>query len=383
MYRNHIARFMKRSLNWFLGCLYKRKDEVLFESFGGKQYSDNPKAISEKLHEMYPHIGIMWLLQEGGRYENIVPSYVKRITPKSFEHLKALVSAKCFVSNDAGIHYDVYKRNDQYYVSTWHGDRGFKRVIFDIKDNPLRRMSDVRYQITDLFLVASDYGKNRSKDSFLYGGEFLCEGMPRNDILVTQPKEKIKKIKASLAIDEDSKILLFAPTFRHSKEKQKVEVDLEAVLTKLKEKGEKWTCLIRSHSSSAGLDINDCGQFIDASNYPDMADLLLISDMLITDYSSSSGDFILRNKPVVLVHFDAEDYQTTNRELRFSPKDAGYFCVYDNEELLQLIENMTDEMAIAECEKLKKFFGIHETGKSAEIVCQRIAEFIAKGRNLK
>jgi CDP-glycerol glycerophosphotransferase len=368
-----------RLLRIFASKLYKVKKQVIFDSFSGKQYSDNPRAISEKLHELYPDIKIVWVMNEGVQdYYNLIPDYVKIVKKKSLSYFRAFSSSFAYVTNEA-MTTNMYKRKNQYFIQTWHGDRVPKKVLHESWRGQERPEPVMDRQYTDLCVAASSIGEQVYRSAFRYDGEILKKGMPRNDKLINQSDEEKNKIRKRLGLDADTKIILYAPTFRdHVSEKQSTVVDLKRVIGKLEKNGEKWKCLIRAHSNSAGIICEYNDMFMDVTRYFDMADLLLISDMLITDYSSSAGDFILRNKPVILTVYDYEEYISKHRELKFSLSDAGFFVVHNDDELIEIIENKSESDYKKNCDSIKQYFNIVEQGNSAEIICQKIHGYYLK-----
>lgn len=364
-----IKRFCRNAYIKLYGNTHSIENKIVFDSFYGEQYSDNPRAISEKMHELYPEYKIVWRFKEGYAQKEFIPSYVKIVEYFSLQSLRECATAKCIIANNAQM-MGFPKRNGQLILRTWHGDRGMKKIANE-KESDKEKWTNT--DNVDLFTAGSTYGVQRIRDAFSYQGEIICSGCPRNDCLINVDEDRIAAIKKRIGLPMDGKVVLYAPTFRDGQtSKQECEVDLISVLQHLNMKGEKWSCLTRSHHISKGLE--NISQCIDVTWYPDMADMLLISDMLITDYSSSSGDFILKNKPVILTHFDLEEYTKNYRSFRFDPETAGYFCVKNNVELLDLIDSLTQEKAHEECQKLMDFFGVCESGIASEIVCHRIAD---------
>jgi len=96
-------------------------NKIVFISFGGKSYSDNPRAISEKLHEMYPEFEIVWLFNNPEEKRKVVPDYVQCVKAGSYRALKELATAKFWVDNFCKPLY-TYKSKKQVYIQTWHGD---------------------------------------------------------------------------------------------------------------------------------------------------------------------------------------------------------------------------------------------------------------------
>ncbi len=346
--------------------------KVLFSSFGGKEYSEDPRAISEKLHDLFPDYKIVWSFTDKNTDNFLIPDYVKKVGTK-FEYLKEFSTSAAMVTTNA-INAGTYKRKGQFIVQTWHGDRGFKRCLYEsLKDLGIKRAVKITdNKVTDICVAASDYGESVYRNAFRYNGEILKIGMPRNDKLLNNNEKEINLIKTYLNISPDKKILLYAPTFRdNTKSNQNPLIDISLTLEELNNKGGDWICIVRAHSASNGINIpND--NIINASKYPDMADLLLISDMLITDYSSCAGDFLLRKKPVILAAFDKADYENNCRNFRIPIEETGYFIAYNQDELNSIIRNNTDEDFKQNCEQVLDFYNTVETGKASEEICYRI-----------
>lgn len=353
------------------------KKNVMFSSFKGEQYSDNPRAISEKLHELYPDIGIYWYLitDKDGKYGS-VPDYVHRCKSKK-EFYKYVLSSFCFVTNTE-IDNNIIKRKNQFFIQTWHGDTGMKKILLDSKRRKGKPVNDSKY--TDLAISGSELSVNKYHTAFNYHGEILKMGTPRNDRLVCRDLAAETRLKCKLNIEENAKILLYAPTFRAGNGLQSVDVNINEVLKTLEDKyDQKWVCLIRAHSGSGGIDIEcDGNRFISVSDYPDMSDLLAICDMLLTDYSSCAGDPIRVKKPVILAQFDKKEYISADRELYYDPEEAGFIVAYDQEQLINILKTYTVDDYNKSCEKIMAYFDIVESGKTSDEICKRINDFYCK-----
>lgn len=360
----------------FWAIFHPIEKKVLFSSFGGLQYSEDPRAISEKLHELYPDYRIIWSFIDKNKNDFIIPDYVERVGT-GFDFLKEFSTSSAFVTTN-GIGSGFYKRKGQFIVQTWHGDRGFKRCLYEYSDDKKekRTVEIIDNKVTDLCVAASDYGESVYRSAFRYYGKVLKIGMPRNDKLLSNNENEKSLIRKRLNIEPNKKILLYAPTYRdNNKINQTSLIDINETLLELNKRSGAWICLVRAHSVSARINIpDDTNNVIDVSKYPDMADLLLISDMLISDYSSCSGDFLLRKKPVILAAFDRAEYENNCRNFRVPIEDTGYFIAYNQEELNAIIRNNTDEDFKENCEQVLNFYKTVETGKASEEICNRINE---------
>lgn len=376
------AAFAKHTLNrsymFLSNKLYGVKSsKAVFISFSGKNYSDNPKAISEKLHELHPGFDIVWLFNSPEEKRNIVPGYTRCVEAGSFKAMKELATAKFWVDNFTKPVF-MYKDRRQFYIQTGHGDRGFKKVLYDVRT----RLPNGHYiegdllepEICDLAVSGSEFMNRLYKTAFGYQGEILTLGSPRNDKLVNCDKFKIEAVKKALKLDPSTKILIYAPTFRDSKfgEAQKFAgIDLRAVIRSLEEKtGERWMCLVRAHSAASGFENQSFSDvsIIDVTAYEDMCDLLMISDMLITDYSSSAGDFALLERPIILFQNDRKEYMENDRTFYFDIDESPYMVAMNQDELIDKIRDMDITAVPQNCRDILEFYGTCETGKSSEAV---------------
>lgn len=376
---------MKKLLFLFQECylrfLYlirnRNKKSVFFNSFRG-QYSDSPRAISEAIHDIDPSIKLIWRIEDDVE----APDYVLKVHGKH-SYKKAQVQADAWVLTNPTQSKGNFKGKNTFYVQTWHGDRCFKRIAWAAEEtmgghyrghDELPDMKDV-----NLYTAASDYGVMQARDGLHYYGEIQLLGLPRNDKLVkiSDCQEYIDIVRKKMNINKGLKILLYAPTFRDNQNTlQKTDIDLQRILQILDGKGNEWVCLVRAHSGSKGLDVLTNGKIIDVTKYGDMADLLLVADCLLTDYSGCAGDFLLTGKPCILAHFDRAEYESKSRTLWFDPDEAGYIIAKNQKELEEVMEKLDSYDHEAIDKKVLDFYKTTETGESAKKTAERIIEWI-------
>ncbi len=361
------------------------KKKVLFISFGGKTYSDNPRAISEALSKEAPDAEIVWLFGDPEGKKGIVPENVRCVNTSSLWRIyKELATASVYVNNFVFPKFPKSKK--QLFIQTWHGDKAFKTVLHDSPNAPKDRVISLQIPgYCDYAVAGSAYGEKQYRSAFWYKGEVLMKGTPRNDRLVSGDTEEAIGIKAKLGINGDTKILLYAPTLRREqREKRELQeiknLDIAATLSRLEERDKcKWVCLLRAHPAMVGLqNKREDKRIIGASSYEDMGDLLLISDMLITDYSSCAGDFALTGRPVVLFQADRQEYLEKDRTFYFDMEDSPYFIAETQEELEAILSDMTEEKAKENCKKILEFYGDCETGHASETVAKIIKDWIQR-----
>ena len=364
--------------NAVMGCarLFKGIDGnmAVFSSFDNRSYNDNPRYISEALHALRPETKIVWLFRDVpyARANYDIPDYVQVLDSIGHPGVCALARARVVVDNFNKRFYLNFPGRGQVYVQTWHGDRGFKKVGYD---DPERHTKMIEEHCT-LGVTGSDYGDMQFRSAFHYKGEILKVGYPRNDILVRDDPVEKASVRARLGLDADVRLLLYAPTFRDSERSRthRAHMDLLHVLDVLEETtGEAWKCLVRGHYMMT-LDVagGASDRLIPASGYPEMAELLLIADALLTDYSTCAGDFALCRRPIYLYQDDLEDYRTRSRGLYFDVKDSPYWIAATPEELDDLIRQTTPERAAENCDAILSFYGAAETGHAARSVAEYI-----------
>ena len=339
------------------------QNAVLFSSYVGRGYSDNPRRVSEALHAIRSQTRILWQLLPGAAPEG-VPDYVEVVPARSLRALRAFSTARCFVDNFNRPQY-MLKFPGQLYVQTWHGDRGFKKILFDMgTGEPFPDGAQM-----DLAVSGSAFGSRVYRSAFGYAGEILEQGCPRNDLLLDPPEGLAGRVRAALGVPEGAKVLLYAPTFRDATagRAQRATLDLDRARKALERAtGESWFCLSRGHDLNRGV---ESSAQADASDWPEVGELLLATDLLITDYSSIGGDFMLLGRPVVYFQPDRADY---DRELYFDPDASPLIVAHTEAELIDILSSPID--AAANCRAVLDYFGANETGHAAEAVARWIAE---------
>lgn len=375
-----IEQIAFKTANFCFSVFPLKRNRVFFISFFGKSYSDNPKAISKALYKKYgDKFEHVWVLDHP---TDDVPEYVRTCKYNSLKMLYYMSTAKVWVSNSC-MWKNTYKRHNQYYIQTWHGDRGFKRVLLEIENN-----NHYVYETdhADLMTSGSEFGlEHYYRNGFAFKGEIMMEGSPRNDIFFQETSELQQRIRMHYSISPTDKVVMFAPTFRkkYRVSKQEVTLDLETVRKTLEQAtAEHWVVLVRSHVANAqeGMSVSYNKDIISVTDYPDMNELLQITDILISDYSSSIGDFALSGRLCLLYQDDIEDYTNQDRALVFNMADSPFLCAHTPDEMYALLARVNDIDAKANSEAINRFYGITESGHSSDKVAEKI-ERISYGKS--
>lgn len=345
-----------------------QKKTVLFTSFKGRSCTDSPRFISDALHALRPDIDIVWQAADPAS----APDYARTVKPRSLGVLTELATARCFVDNfNRPIYLEKYP--GQLYVQTWHGDRGFKKVLYDMDDG----LAYPDGSQIDLAVSGSRFGTQVYRTAFRYPGEVMEIGMPRNDMLVSGNPGLAKAVRRWLSIPENTKVMLYAPTFRDATagKSQQAGFDIAKALTALeKGTGETWLCLTRAHDLNRGIDAAASDKIRDVTAHPEMAELLLISDLLITDYSSSAGDFALTGRPAILYQPDLDQFIGSDRSMYFDIRKSPFLRAESEEALTGMLQNL--RRLPDQSRAILEFYGANETGKSAQAVARWISDKI-------
>lgn len=355
--------------------------KIVFASFLGKQYADSPKAIYEYMVEHYPDYEFVWIFNETGRK---LPGNAKQVKRLSLAYYYHLATAKYWISNmRQPLH--LKKREGNVFLETWHGTP-LKRLVFDMDEvysaNPKYKKNFYQQsRLWDYLIAANPYSSEIFKSAFKFDKKMLEYGYPRNDTLYQNNNEDyISKIKKSLNMPLNKKVVLYAPTWRDDEfyEAGKYKFDLKLDLQKLREKlGDDYVIILRMHYFIANnLNIDGYEGFVfNMSKYDDIADLYLISDILITDYSSVFFDYSNLRRPILYYAYDLEKYRDQLR---------GFYLDYENQmpgpilkttdEVIDAIQHI-DQIEEDYKERYDEFYEkicCWETGHATEKIVQEV-----------
>ncbi|WP_344858212.1 CDP-glycerol glycerophosphotransferase family protein [Planomonospora alba] len=292
-------------------------DATVYVAYDGRQYEGNVRAVYEERVRRGDDREHVWVVKDGafappgarelGFGSGITPTVVRA---GSREHYEVLARSRHVVTN--GFLPPWFRaREDQVVVQTWHGSP-LKRMGNDLPHmsrDPRppawhRQAAEVRGW--DLLVSQSPWATPILRRAFGYQGEVLESGFPRNDVLSSPDRRELAaRVRARLGVPEDVKLVLYAPTFRdYDRKSNSIRFDLEKARRAM---GPGHRFLVRFHSMQAAPNVpRDLA--LDVTTYPDMADLLLVADVLITDYSSAMFDFAATGRPVLLFTYDLSRY---------------------------------------------------------------------------
>lgn len=317
-----------------------RKRNVIFISFDGNKVSCNPYYIYQYLLDRNEY-EMFWVLKNKECRYKIPEDRI--IIKKGFLYYKMMLTAGFIITNDRIASYFIFRKG-QIIINTWHGGGAFKRTfgypkgIMKWYNNKITSLDSKR---TTLFLSSSRmWTEVIARKSFLYKGDVLSSGFPRNDIFFHNNNLKTI-VRKKLNISEEYNVILYAPTYRGNAmsgslgKTSLVPLDINKLKEAwLRRNGRKCVVLFRGHHTMRnGISLSDT---IDVSNYPDMQELLLLADGLISDYSSCMWDFALTKKPCFIYAPDFEDY-LRNPGFESNYREWPFFVCKDNDTLIHTI----------------------------------------------
>lgn len=357
----------------FLAILPVRNNKIVFDNFGGRGYGCDPKYIAEELLKRKEPLDLVWLTKD---VECELPDGIRPVRYGSIRAMYELATAKIWIDNIKNA-IRLPKKKEQYYIQTWHSSLGLKRNEQDAeflkKTYVNRAKRDAA--ITDLMYSNNAFRAEKYKERFWYHGEVIRCGHPRNTILLNVPQGMREKVLAYFDIDERKKVLLYAPTFRNKEDLEIYLFDVSKCLEVLSKKlGGEYVCLLRLHSNSvAYANKKKLGEFAyNATDYPDMQELMAISDVLITDYSGSMFEFMLTGRPTFLFMKDLKRYIVHERKLYFSFEELPFLMAEDESELWNNILQFDQEVYRKKCKLFMDRIDMRDDGNGAE----RIADIV-------
>jgi CDP-glycerol glycerophosphotransferase (TagB/SpsB family) len=301
---------------WYMKNFSKiKKKRILFESGLGKRYEDSPRAIYEKMVENKEDFEYIWIMNNKEPLK--VHPETKIVKRLSVDYFKYLATSQVWINNQNFPTY-LKRRKGTKYLQTWHGTP-LKKMQHDLStiegrdEGYLKRVSNAKDQWTAL-ISPSPYASKAFKSAFLYDSDILELGYPRNDIFYKDDIENDKeKIKQKLGIPDNKKVILYAPTFRDNQKKGKSFIFKNKINMRIfnRRLGNDYVLLIREHvvvASKLKIPEELQSNVIDVSQYSNIQDLMIASDILVTDYSSVMFDYLNTNQPIYFYCYDLDEY---------------------------------------------------------------------------
>lgn len=357
-----------------------KNNKIVFDNFNGKGYGCNPKYIAEEIIRQNLNYDMVWLVND---LDTPMPDKIRKVKYGTMKAKKELATAKVWIDNVRN-YKGVKKKKNQFYIQTWHGTIGSKKVEGEVeKQLSTEYVKDAKNdgKITDLMITDNSFQANLFRKYFWYHGRIIEDGIPRNDILTDCPNEIKDKVYQYFDIEKDKKLVLYAPTFREHLNLENYRFDYHKCCSKLGERfGGEFVMLLRLHPNVAqyGSLLEYDEKVINASDYLDAQELLAVCDIGITDYSGVAYDMSRINKPVFLICKDLDEFTLNERKLLFNYNELPFIIAKTEKELFENIKNYSAEQQNKEWKKFyKKINMVNSNHSSKDIV-----EIIKKEMNI-
>lgn len=332
-----------------VGLFYKTDpDLVLINSLGGKRFADSPKAIFDYLrsHEEFNRLKLVWAFEYPSQFD----TGVENIKMDSWVYFKTALKAKYWISNvniERGLN---FKKKSTRYLNTWHG------VPLKLIGNDCPGRKDYDMSYVDYFCYSGPFEFSIYQSAFrLKADSLLLTGLPRNDELYHVDEKRILYTRKKLNIPEGKKVMFYAPTWRDSVDGGKtynLAPPVDFVKWE-KELGDEYVLLFRAHHFTTEHMKIDFNSFVrDVSNYPDINELMIVSDVLISDYSATIFDFCILERPIVSFAYDLDDYKQSRGLYIDLPTELPCGIVKTEDEVISQIKSMDYS---GSCKRVKLF----------------------------
>jgi CDP-glycerol glycerophosphotransferase len=348
---------------------------LVYNSFAGA-FSDSPRAVYERLRELTGHRHV-WLASD--RHAAAFPPGVETVPYGSPEAVAALEAADVVVANT---HTDIEwsKGPRTLYLQIWHGSP-LKRVHRDILWSPPGLLDRLQRDVDrwDVLVSPNRASTPRLRQAFRYDGEVLEIGYPRNDVLCAPDREERRaRVREQLAIPDGTRAVLYTPTFRDdalfAERSFELALDVDAFAAAL---GSDHVLLLRLHYMVTE-ELPPMGQQAvrDLSLHPDVSELYLAADVLVTDYSSTMFDFAVTGRPLAFLAYDLDDFQHRLRGFYFNlAQEAPGPLVETTAELIGVLRDL-DGTRTRYAERYARFRERYchlEDGHATDRVLERLA----------
>lgn len=348
---------------------------IVINSFGGRKFDDSTKVIYNLMIQdpFFKDFDIVWAFMNPDKFEIPVGRKIKSDT---FRYFITLLKARIWISN-SGLERGLdFKGRKTFYLNTWHGTP-IKKMGSDIDEENPSMKGKSHSQIVDIMLAQGNYDKEIFTRVFInHIKNMKITGLPRNDELVEKDKpEVVALIKQKLGIHIDKKVILYAPTFREYDKDEgsncilSVPIDFGRWENEL---GKEYILLLRAHYEvTKNMNIPNSDFVKDVSLWPDLNELMLVSDMLISDYSSIFFDFAITGKPMLTYCYDYDRY-ASKRGMYFDIRKELDTSDLDSQD--KILEEIKNERWKRRSEITKNFRAkyITEYGKGAEKAIEEI-----------
>jgi CDP-glycerol glycerophosphotransferase len=363
------------------------KDIIVFESNIGRNYTGNPRYIYEEMvsQGLDKKYDCYFILEN---VNTMVPGNAKKVKRMRFQYFYILARAK-FIVADSRLPVFFIKRKGATYIQTWHGTP-LKKLALDMDDVSMAGESNIdsykknfyeNAKTWDYLISQNPFSTATFRRCFAFDKEVLEIGYPRNDILMNHnDQEYINELKKRFHLPLDKKIALYAPTWRdnefYDKGEYKFNPKLDFDLLQ-KELSDEYVIIVKYHYLvKDNINWDKYKGFVyDFDLGFDIAELYLVSDILITDYSSVMFDYSLLKRPMFFYAYDLDNYKNNLRGFYFDfMKEVPGPITLTTQELVQSIQDYNSEEYLDKYQAFTAKFNSVDDGCASKNVVKIIKE---------
>lgn len=385
--KNSIRKMALRCYFIMTKVLPVSKNVIVFESNVGRNYTGNPRYIYEYMltQGLDNKYRLVWSLEDT---DTKIPGNVKKVHRTRPAYFYYMAIAKVWVA-DCRQPMWLRKREGVTYIQTWHGTP-LKKLALDMDVLSMGGNTDVQKyhdnfvantKTWDYLISQNAFSTETFRRCFAFDKTMLEIGYPRNDILINHNNPAyINKMKEQLGLPLDKKIILYAPTWRDDQYYKKSiykfvsEMDYDKMKQCL---GEEYVLLVKFHYLVRdNIDWSKYGDFIyELDEHQDIAPLYLVSDCLITDYSSVMFDYSILRRPMFFFAYDIENYKNNLRGFYFDfLATAPGPIVESTDDLVDAIKNYNEDEWKDKYDAFAKRYNHADDGNASKKVVSVILE---------
>lgn len=322
---------------------------VFFESFYGRQVSCNPLALDREIASRLPGLTRYWSVASE---RQSVPEGAIPLLVGGREWFAARRYARLLVVND-WLRHGFRRRRGQTVLQTWHGTM-LKHLALGRPDVGLRTRIAIHRESRrwSLLLAQNPHATAQFRSSYAFRGEILESGYPRDDrlarALVGEERNpiEVRTARTALGIAAEARVLVYAPTWRDGGITLVDALDVQRLAEEL---GDGWTVVARGHTRTHDFGSYGAGaRVVDASRHPDVNDVILAADLLVTDYSSIMFDAAIARVPMAFFVPDLAAYRDRERGFTFDfEREAPGPLLTRRTEVLELARELAERGADA------------------------------------
>lgn len=348
---------------------------ILFNSFAGRKYDDSPKAIFEamKADPRFKGYRLVWAFYQPEKYQ---VDGAEKIKTDGLQYFRTALAAHVWVTNSSVERGLFFKGKNTFYFNTWHGSPIKKMgsdIVSDNKAFSSKENSHVDIMNTQSYFEADIF----SKCFGIPRNHFIEVGLPRNDALANYTEEEREQIRRKLGLPDNKKVILYCPTFREYEKDENLGVVLAPPMDLKKweaELGDQYVLLFRAHYEvSKVMEVQENDFVRNVTDYPALNDLMIVSDILISDYSSIFFDYSIMDKCMLHFTYDFDKYEE-KRGMYFDIRD--YLSGADSEDgVIAILRDLNiqreSEKTVAFRNKYMNFYG-EASKKTVDCIAEHI-----------